>query len=263
MTTEPRRRMDDYGAEDMALPTWNLLQKTGGDWAKSLGGKPGQFHNTGSDEIADELNTIVVDILMGRAKWGSEITSSGPICASINAKSMRSIDGENCNECADRLDAPWNVDASERRAKCCLNYSILGIDLNDFMPCLIRAHGVSALPIRQLLTQLTMNKALRGEYYRAIVNIKGEEKMTRYGSTFALHPTIVRLITDERKAAELKEQSIRLLGVPIPLPEGRSEEEIAPPSLKEVNTKKLDLPSPSKETTAQETPKPIEDIEWF
>ncbi|GAJ08286.1 unnamed protein product, partial [marine sediment metagenome] len=55
---EPRRRMDGYGPEDMAIPSWVMLQKTGGSWAKSLGGKPGQFHNTGSDEIADELNII-------------------------------------------------------------------------------------------------------------------------------------------------------------------------------------------------------------
>ncbi len=223
---EPQRRMDTYEPSDMALPTWNLLQKTGGDWAKSLGGKPGQFHNTSSDELADELNIIVVDVLMGRAKWGSEITSSGPICASMDAKSMKSIDGVDCSRCLDRLDTPWNVDASGRRTKCCLNYTILAIDLSDYMPCLIRAHGVSALPVRQLLTQLRMNRALKGDYFRAVVNIKAQEKATKYGSTFALHPKITELITDEARARELKAESQKLLGAPIPLPEARPEEEV-------------------------------------
>lgn len=111
---------------------------------------------------------------------------------------------------------------------CCLNYAILGITLNDYMPCLIRAHGISALPIRQLLTQLKLNRALRGEYYRAVVNIKTQEKTTKYGSAFALHPRIVELITDEAKAGELKAESNRLLGAPILLPEGRPEEGLEP-----------------------------------
>ena len=111
---------------------------------------------------------------------------------------------------------------------CCLNYTILGITLTDHMPCLIRAHGISALPTRQLLTQLKLNKALRGEYYRAVVNIKTQEKTSRYGTAYALHPKITELITDETKARELQEESNRLLGAPIALPEGRPEEELEP-----------------------------------
>ena len=225
MVSEPQRRIDTYGPEDMAIPTWNLLQKTGGDWPKSLGGKPGQFHNTVTDELADELNIVVVDILTGRARWGEEISDSGPVCASLDARSNFSMNGDDCSQCSYRLDTPWTADAGERRKMCCLNYAVLGITINDYMPCLIRAHGISALPVRQLLTQLKLNKALRGEYYRAVVNIKTQEKTTKYGSAFALHPRIIELVADETKAAELKAESNRLLGAPIPLPEGRPEDE--------------------------------------
>jgi len=224
----PERKIDGYGPEDMAVPTWNLLQKTGGDWAKSLGGKPGQFHNTGSDEIADELNLIVVDVLMGRARWSDEITDAGPLCASLDAKSNLSQNGDDCSQCPYRLDTPWSSDATERRKMCCLNYTILGIDLNAYMPCLIRAHGISALPVRQLLSQLRLNRRIKGEYYRVAVNIKSQEKTGRYGTAYALHPKIVELITDETKVSELKTESNRLLGTPIPLPEGRPEEEPEP-----------------------------------
>lgn len=226
---EPRRKLDEYGPNEMAVPEWRLLQRTGGDFAKSQGAEPGQFYNGITDEIAAELNIVVVDILSGRARWGAEITSAGPVCASIDARSNTSIYGNDCSQCEYRVDAPWSLEATERRKMCCLNYIILGIDLDHgYMPAMIRAHGVSALPARQLITQLKMNRALKGEYYKAIVNIKSMEKNTVYGITYALHPKITSLITDEVKAEELKVESQRLLGTPIPLPEARPEEEGEP-----------------------------------
>ncbi|MDO9579082.1 MAG: hypothetical protein Q7J06_00720 [Bacteroidales bacterium] len=224
--------MDEYGPGEMAIPEWRLLQKVGGDWAKGLGGKAGQFFNKTTDELADELNIVVVDIMMGRAKWGTEISDAGPVCASMDAKTNFSIYNDDCLQCPDRLDTPWSVDATERRTKCCLNYSILGIDIDhDLMPIMLRAHGTSALASRQLITQLKMNRALRGEYYRALVNIKCQEKNTPFGTTYVIHPRIVQLITDESRAKELQIESNKLLGAPIPLPEGRPDEEAGPEPL--------------------------------
>lgn len=229
MVQEPRRTLDTYGPEEMSIPEWRLLQKVGGDWAKGQGAEPGQFFNSILDETVDELNIIVVDILSGRSRWGAEITSSGPICFSMDARSNKSADGKDCLECEFKLDTPWSVDASERRKMCCLNYTILGIDLeHDNMPVIIRTHGVSALPARQLITQLRMNRSLRGEYHKAVINIKSQEKDTPYGPTYVMRPKLVRLITDEIQAEELKVESQRLLGAPIPLPEGRPEEESEP-----------------------------------
>ena len=126
------------------------------------------------------------------------------------------------------MDTPWAVDAIERRKMCCLNYTILGITLNDYMPCIIRAHGISALPVRQLISQLRLNRSLKGEYFRAAINIKSQEKKGRAGTAYALHPKIVGFITDETKTIELKAGSDRLLSTSIPLPEGRPEEEPLP-----------------------------------
>jgi len=232
VSDQPKRSLDEYGPGEMAIPEWRLLQKVGGDWAKGLGGKPGQFFNKTTDELADELNIVVVDILMGRAKWGTEISDAGPVCASMEAKTNLSIYNDDCLQCPDRLDAPWSVDAAERRTKCCLNYSILGIDIDhDLMPIMLRAHGTSALASRQLITQLKMNRALRGEYYRALVNIKCQEKNTPFGTTYVIHPKIVQFITDESRAKELQIESNKLLGAPIALPEARPEEEAGPEPL--------------------------------
>ncbi|GAI95880.1 unnamed protein product [marine sediment metagenome] len=99
------------------------------------------------------------------------------------------------------------------------------------MPIMLRAHGTSALASRQLITQLKMNRALRGEYYRALVNIKCQEKNTPFGTTYVIHPKIVQLITDESRTKELQIESNRLLGAPIALPEARPEEEAGPEPL--------------------------------
>ncbi len=226
MTTEPKRRLDEYQPQEMAIPEWRLIQKTGADYAKELGGEPGQFFNTVTAEIANELNIVIVDILSGRTRWGQEITSSGPICASLDARSNRSVSGMDCSDCEFRVDTPWSINAPERRQKCCLNYTLLGIDLDhDHTPMIFRMHGISAVAARQLITQLRMNRSLKGEYHRAIINVKSAEKTTPYGIAYATHIRLAGLIEDEVETQELKIESQRLLGAPIPLPEGRPEEE--------------------------------------
>lgn len=226
---EPRRALDGYGAGEMSIPEWRVVQKVGADWAREQGAVEGQFYNNLTDEIADELNIVVVDILSGRSRWGAEITSAGPICFSLDAKSNKSANGDNCLECEYRLDAPWSIEAPERRKMCCLNYTILGIDLeHDNMPIILRTHGVSALPARQLITQLRMNRSLKGEYHKAVINVKSQAKDTPYGKTYVIRPKLIRLISDEIEAEELRVESLRLLGTPIPLPEGRPEEENEP-----------------------------------
>ena len=225
MTNEIRPRLDSYGTEDMQLPEVRLIQRTGGGWAKELGGKAGQFYNTITDELSDELEVVVVDIMSGRTRWGKDISSQGPECSSNNAKSQRSLNGEDCSTCEYRLDTPWTVDPAERRKHCNLNYTVLAITLADMIPVVIRAHGVSVKPVRELITQLRLNKALRGEYYKAVVNVKSQEKETAFGKVYALHLRIVRLVVDESKVKELKIQSQSLLGAPVLLSEGRLEED--------------------------------------
>ena len=140
---------------------------------------------------------------------------------------MRSLNGDDCSACGYRLDTPWMVDPAERRKHCNLNYTVLAVTLSDMTPVVIRAHGVSAKPVRELITQLRLNKALRGEYYKAVVNVKSQEKETPFGKVYALHPRIVRLVADESQVKELKLQSQSLLGAPVLLLEDRPEENFA------------------------------------
>ncbi len=226
MVNEPRRKLDEYGPEDMAIPEVKLVQNVGMEYAKSIGAQPGQFFCPQTDEIKDELKIIVVDIQMTRTYWGrEEIEDSPPDCASLDAKSMLAMDGRDCSTCPHKCDTPWLLKPTERRQKCNLSYNILGIKEENFLPVIIRAGGISALPIRQLITQIKLNRSLKGDIHRAIISISATKKKTSAGEAFALHPRIVELITDEAKAKELKTESNRLLGAPIPLPEGRPEDE--------------------------------------
>ena len=99
------------------------------------------------------------------------------------------------------------------------------IKVDDFIPLIIRAGGISALPVRQLITQLRLNKALRHDYHKAVISITGVKKKTSAGEAYTLHPKIKTLITDESKAQELKNESLQLLGSPVALPEARPEDE--------------------------------------
>ena len=111
---------------------------------------------------------------------------------------------------------------------CCLNFTILGIDIDrDNLPVVIRAHGVSVKSVRELITQLRLNRTLKRQYYRTVVNIKSEEKKTAFGSVYALHPKILKLVTDESLVQQLRLQSQELLGAPVLLSEGRPDKDFA------------------------------------
>jgi len=219
------RQMDTYGYDDMAIPQWKLIQNVGSEYAKSLGAQPGDFFCSATEEIAKELNIVVVDIRKQRTYWGrTDIEEAPPECSS--ADGITSWDGKECVSCQHRCDTPWAVDSTERRQMCTMNYNILCINIADSMPCLIRAGGINALPTRQLLTLLRVNKKLKGEYHRALINVTSAKKKTAAGEAYVMHFKMKDLITGPQ-ADELKEQSLQLLGAPLTLPEPEKEEPIA------------------------------------
>ena len=227
MSNEPQRMMDGYGTDEMAIPIWKLCQSVGGDYAKEIGAVPGNFYCQLTQEIAKELEIIVVDIRKTRTYWGrTEIEDMPPECASLNGET--NMDGNECATCKYKTDTPWLLSAADRRNMCTVSYNILGINFADSLPLLIRAGGISAMPVRQLMTQLRLNKTLKGEYYRAIVNITSAKKKTPSGEAYNLYFKIKGLVEDQKQIEEFKQESLSLLGAPMMLPEGRDEDEIEP-----------------------------------
>jgi len=221
--------MDGFGTDDMAIPELKLVQNVGGDEAKAAGAVPGDLYLSLTEEIFKEgLNIVIVDMQKTRTYWGrSEIEDEPPECVSLDADSMMSADGlTSCRECEHRCDAPWLLDATERRAKCLVDYNILAIKFDSGMPLLVRAGGISSKAARELITQLRLNRELKGEYHRALVAVSSLPKKTPSGDAFALNFHLKELITDEPKVLEMKNLTIRYLGTSLALPQGAAEPEL-------------------------------------
>lgn len=234
MTQPPQRRMDEFDNEDMAIPEIKLVQNVGGDEARAAGAEPGDIYLSLTNEIFKEgLDIIVVDMQKTRTYWGrTDISDEPPTCASLDADSELNMDGESCKDCEHRCDTPWLIDAAERRTKCLLNYNILAVKLDTQIPVLIRTSGISTKAVRELISQLRLNKALRNpeektivDYHRAIVNVSSQKKKTASGDAFAFIFRAKNLVQEKEQATELLQLSSQLLGTFIALPEGRVEPE--------------------------------------
>ncbi|MBU1173185.1 MAG: hypothetical protein KKD44_26775 [Proteobacteria bacterium] len=211
------RYLDGYGPEDMALPEVKLVQNVGGEQAKQCGATPGDFFLSLNDEVipgSEGLDIVVVDIQKTRTYWGrTDIEDSPPECSGRDANSGLSDNGDKCSECPHRNDAPWLLDRDERRKVCTVDYNIMGIRISDYMPMIIRAGGISALAAKELITQLKLNKEIKGAYHKAKIHISSLPKKTSAGDAFAIRFKLTELVPDE-EAKELADQSNRLLGEP-------------------------------------------------
>ena len=211
--TQPK--IQSYGPQDMVFPEYRLLQNTGGKEAKQAGGKPGQFYHTLRGDFATEITCSVVDIIKVRTRWGSDILDQPPECASADADSMVSLDGQDCSQCEYRCDNPWAVPSLRRRELCTIGYVLQGIDLDhDYQPFIIRAHGVSAMAMRELISSLRFNRQLGGEPWRGVIRLTTVEKPTSRGGVYAIKARPVGLVNEEQ-VKELTSLVPQLIGVSV------------------------------------------------
>lgn len=224
------RSMDGFGPEDFAIPEIKLIQSVGGDIAKKEGAVPGDFYcPVTGDVIKEGFNITVIDIRKNRTYWGrAEIEEEPPLCSSLDGKApvSREEGSETCAQCQYRCDTPWLLSAQERRTKCLLHYNILA--LREEAPVLIRVGGISIQSVRELLTQLRLNRQLKGEYHRVLIHVTSQKKKTAVGEAYLMQFRTAELVQEPAKIAELLQLSQQFLGVA--LPPGRPEEEITPVS---------------------------------
>lgn len=259
---------DYLGPEDMAIPEIKLVQNVGGDFAKASGAEPGDFYCSLTGEVikgAEGFDLVVVSMQKNRTFWGrAEITDDPPECASMNVVRGGgvSIRGDLCQECERRDDAPWLLTSAERRTKCLINYNILGLD-GGSMPVLLRLTGISAQAAKELYTQLTLNRELKGIWFKAQAHVTSIKKKTSAGDAYAVHFGKLSLIEDDDKLKLFGESSQRLLGTVIELPNQPEEVIAETPELKKLvaTTSEAKKPKSSEEKPKEkpsEKPEPAE-----
>ena len=244
MTTELTTEVVGMLPEDYTPPEFKLTQKT-----SPFGTAPGKFYHTLRKDEKDQVCCFVVRLAETRTLWGrDEISSDAPECSSDNAASYRSRDGRDCLQCADRCDNPWDFEASARRAKCLKGFTIVGIDLEENEPFLMRVSGMSVASVREFASALKF-RSLRGDVVPSRVVLGSASRGTKYGETHVLEISVDAPLNDEEikrvapLAAELRSLPQANLTQPALGETPTKEEEIAP--LTEVLTKPLetaDLP---------------------
>jgi len=207
---------------DLAIPEIKLVQNTGGDEAKQLGAKPGDFYCAITQEIINGTEgfdfVIIKPAQKTRTYWGTtEISEEPPTCASPDG--ITSVNGDACESACPYqafTDAPYMVAATERRTKCLPNYNVIGIKVSDMMPAMIRCSGISAMAARELNTLLKFHKVMRGQAYKAQLRVTAVKKKTASGEAFAIKFGQPELIHDPGIVAELHEQALALTGIEAP-----------------------------------------------
>lgn len=219
---------DGLGPEDMAIPEIKLVQNVGGDMAKEAGADPGDFYLSLNDEIIKEgFDLVIVSMQKNRTYWGrGEILDEPPECASPDARSMLSLNGDDCSICKLRCETPWLLSPDQRRKMCLVNYNIVGIQLPEQMPVLVRTSGLSAQGAKELYTQLALNKQIAGHWYKAKTHVTSIKKKSSAGEAFAMKFGKLQLVEDNL-LEEVRVQSGQLLGTRVALPEGREPEPVA------------------------------------
>lgn len=268
MTQDKKWGGDGLNPDDMAIPEIKLIQNVGGGLAKDAGAKPGQFYCSLTDETLDGFDMVVVAMQKNRTYWGrSEIEDEPPECASMNANSMTNINGGDCKNCPYRNEAPWLLPADKRRTMCLVNYNILGINLNNDLPVLVRTTGISAQAAKELYTQISLNKHLASGWFKAKVHVSSVPKKSSAGDAFAIKFGKLELLQDTMQVKELEIRSLQLLGTPIALPNMRDEPEQIPeqipeklPATQEVKTQLPATPAKAEKPSEQKEKEPPPDL---
>ncbi len=234
---------------DLAIPEIKLIQNVGGDDAKQMGAKAGDFYCSITQEIIPGSEGFDVVVLRPAQKtrtyWGREdIDDEPPVCASEDG--VTSINGDICAEACPYgafTDAPYMVSAAERRAKCLPNYNIVVIKVSDMMPVMIRCSGISSMAARELNTLLKFHKMIKNAPHKATIKVTSIKKKTASGEAYAIKFGDPKLVTDEDLLYEIADQASALLGetievqalpeppAPAALPEPKNEEPKEQPKL--------------------------------
>ena len=185
------RQSDNISNNEVLPPEIKIIQGTTAN--PPQGSKPGQFMNTITNETFDDFEFIYVDRTITRTYWGREtIEDEPPQCWSPDANSNQSADGKDCLKCPYRLDNAASVTAAQRRSRCVIHFTLLGMRLPNWEPFMMRINGISTGEFMRLLSFFKYNPALRNketgkpDYHSVKVPAKTVSSTTPSGTAYAL-----------------------------------------------------------------------------
>lgn len=195
--TQEKWAGDGLNQDDLAIPEIKLIQASGGSIAKAAGADPGQFYSELTDEIFASFELVVASMQKSRTYWGrSEIGEEPPECSSNDM--VEGFLGQ-CADCEFRNDAPWLLKAEERRVMCLATYNVMGVNITNGLPVLIRCGGLSSGAAKQLYTQLTLHPQVAGAWYRAKTVVSSVPRKTPYGDSFAIKFGALQLLPEDQQ----------------------------------------------------------------
>ena len=144
-------------ASDRPLPAYAYNTKrrlADGSWAPK-----DVFVNTITGEAKDEIHCVLLHIKKSR-RWATYSEAAGMTehCRSDNGADGIRADGEviDCTACPHRLWGRGN--GQEATPDCDIVYTLLGLDLDDGNPFIIRARATSRKPVQRYLVRHFLGK---------------------------------------------------------------------------------------------------------
>ena len=180
--------LDHLDTEDRPLPSYVFnarRQLPDGSWAPR-----DVFINTLTSEAKDEITCVLLHIKKSR-RWAtySEVSGMSEHCRSVDGAEGVRTDGEvvGCDSCPHRLWGRGNGHAAV--PDCDIVYTLLGIDLEDSNPFIIRAKATSRKPVQRYLAQNFLGKLQLPDGQRADLPLfvcKTKLSLTTPSGTYAV-----------------------------------------------------------------------------
>jgi len=151
------RALEHLDAEDRPLPTFacNTRRRLpDGSWAPK-----DVFVNSITGEVKDKIECVLLHIKKSR-RWATFSESSGMTEHCRSADGLLGIDSKgetaDCTQCPHRLWGHGN--GHNAVPDCDIVYTLLGIDLEDGNPFIVRARATSLRPVQRWLMRFFLGK---------------------------------------------------------------------------------------------------------
>lgn len=154
--------LENIDSSDIVMPKVKLLQAMSLEASKGLG-KPGEFLNVTTGEVADMSDIILLCMQHSRIRFSTPFKrGEAPLCRSLDG--IRSTDGVECKNCQ---YADWdNIAEGKNKPDCNLGYTWLAMPYNEngeyTIPFRVIVAGAGITEMKKFITNVNCTAAPLG-----------------------------------------------------------------------------------------------------